>query len=100
MVVMIHMLHWGVASIQCWVVGVVLNLAIWFALHTIFREVRPVRGYGISFDMPVLTSVDLWALALSAAAMIAIFRFKVGMIPALLACSAAGIALHLSGLIS
>ena len=90
----------ALSAITAAVVGVVLNLAIWFALHTIFREVRPVQGYGISFDMPVLTSVDLWALALSAAAMIAIFRFKVGMIPALLACSAAGIALHLSGLIS
>src|SRR5436190_7678225 len=93
-------LNGALSAITAAVVGVVLNLAIWFALHTIFREVRPRQGYGISFDMPVLTSVDLWALALSAAAMIAIFRFKVGMIPALLACSAAGIALHLSGLIS
>jgi chromate transporter len=93
-------LNGALSAITAAVVGVVLNLAIWFALHTIFREVRPVQGYGMSFDMPVLTSVDLWALALSAAAMIAIFRFKVGMIPALLACSAAGIALHLSGLIS
>jgi chromate transporter len=93
-------LNGALSAITAAVVGVVLNLAIWFALHTIFRQVRPVQGYGISFDMPVLTSVDLWALALSVAAMIAIFRFKVGMIPTLLACSAAGIALHLAGLIS
>src|SRR3954466_5424837 len=90
----------ALSAITAAVVGVILNLAIWFFLHTLFREVRPVQGYGMSLDMPVLTSVDLWALALSAAAMIAIFRFKLGMIPTLLACSAAGIALHLAGLIS
>jgi chromate transporter len=32
--------------------------------------------------------------------MLAIFRFKAGMIQALAACSAAGIALHLAGVIS
>jgi chromate transporter len=81
-------------------VGVVLNLAIWFALHTVFRQLRPVQGYGASFDMPVLGSVDIWALALSMAAMIAIFRFKAGMIATLLACSAVGIVLHLVGILA
>ncbi len=42
---------------------------------------------------------DPWALALSVAAPIAIFRFKVGMIPALAACCAAGVALHALGAI-
>ncbi len=80
-------------------VGVILNLAIWFALHTVFRQVRPVHGYGLSFDMPVLTSVDTWALVLAVAAAIAIFRFKVGMIPTLAACCCAGIVLYLAGAI-
>jgi chromate transporter len=31
--------------------------------------------------------------------MIAIFRFKAGMIPTLLACSAAGVLLHLAGVV-
>ena len=56
-----------------------------------------MRARGLSFDAPVLGSLDPWALALSAAAMLAIFRFKAGMIPTLLACSAAGIVLHLLG---
>ncbi|MBI3514560.1 MAG: hypothetical protein HY060_10925 [Proteobacteria bacterium] len=74
----------------------IMNLAIWFAIHTVFRAVPPVRGFGVAFDAPVPSSVDGWALAL-AAAMIAIFRFKVGMIPTLLACSAAGVILYLVG---
>ena len=85
------------SAITAAVVGVILNLAIWFALHTVFRQVTAVRSYGLSFDVPVLASVDPWALALSVAAIIAIFRFKVGMIATLLACSAAGIILHLAG---
>jgi chromate transporter len=90
----------ALSAITAAVVGVVLNLAIWFALHTIFHEVRPMRGYGFAFDMPVISSVDPWALALSVAAIIAIFRFKVGMIPTLAACSLAGVALYLMGAIS
>jgi chromate transporter len=93
-------LNGALSAITAAVVGVVLNLAIWFALHTVFRDVTPVHGYGLAFDMPVLTSVHPWALALSVAAIIAIFHFKVGMITTLLACSAVGIILHLAGLLS
>jgi len=89
----------ALSTITAAVVGVVLNLAIWFALHTLFREVRPIHGYGLSFDMPVLASVDPWALALCLVAIIAIFRFKAGMIPTLGACCCIGIILHLVGLI-
>ena len=90
----------ALSAITAAVVGVILNLAIWFALHTIFRVVAPLHGYGLAFDFPVPESVDPWALALSLAAIIAIFRFKVGMITTLLACSAIGIVLHLAGALS
>jgi chromate transporter len=59
--------------------------------------VGPVRGYGLAFDAPVLASADPWALALSILAMIAIFRFKFGMLPTLAVCSVLGIALYLAG---
>jgi chromate transporter len=82
------------------VVGVILNLAIWFGIHTLFREVRHVESFGLSFDAPVPASVDPWALLLAAAAMIAMFRFNVGMIPTLAACSMAGVVLYLVGAVS
>jgi chromate transporter len=41
--------------------------------------------------VPVLRSVDLPSLVLSLAAAVAIFRFKFGMLPVLLACSLAGV---------
>jgi chromate transporter len=92
-------LNGALSAITAAVVGVVLNLAIWFAIHTVFRETVPVRGHGFAFDTPIVASVNPWALALSLAAMIAIFRFKTGMLPTLAACSAAGIALYLAGII-
>ena len=38
-------LNGALSAITAAVVGVILNLAVWFAIHTIFREVTPVRGY-------------------------------------------------------
>jgi chromate transporter len=93
-------LNGALAGITAAVVGVILNLAIWFALHTIFREAFPVRGFGVSFDAPMPASVNPWALALSIAAIVAIFRFKSGTIQTLMACSAAGIVLYLVGLVA
>ena len=91
-------LNGALSAITAAVVGVILNLAIWFAIHVVFREVTHVRAYGLSFDAPVPTSVDPYALMLSLAAMIAIFRFKAGMLPVLAVSSAIGVALYLAGL--
>ncbi len=89
----------ALSAITAAVVGVILNLAIWFAIHTLFREVVRVRGYGLSFDAPVLASVDPWALVLALGAAIAIFRFKAGMLQTLAACCAVGVVLYFAGLI-
>ena len=59
----------------------------------------PVRSAGLSFEAPVLASVDPWALALAAGAAIAIFRFNAGMLQTLAACASAGVLLYLSGVI-
>jgi chromate transporter len=93
-------LHGALSAITAAVVGVVLNLAIWFAIHTVFRETWHAQGFGFSFDAPMLASVDPWALLLSVAAAVAMFRFKAGMIPTLAACSAAGIVLYVLGVIA
>jgi chromate transporter len=88
----------ALSAITAAIVGVILNLAIWFAVHTIFRETTKVARFGLSFDAPVLSSVDPWALALSIVALAAMFRFKIGMAATLTLCAALGIALHLAGL--
>ena len=89
----------ALSAITAAVVGVILNLSIWFAIHTIFREVVPIRTFGLSFEMPVLASVDSAALLLSLAAAAAIFWFKVGMLTVLAGACAAGLLLRLTGVI-
>ena len=50
--------------------------------------------------MPVVASIDLWALAISVAAIIAMFRLKIGIFTTLGGASAAGIALYLAGVLA
>lgn len=90
----------ALSAITAAVVGVILNLAIWFGIHTIFAEVRPVAWGPLGFDMPLWSSINAWALLLSAAAILAMFRFKLGMLPTLAATSAMGILLYMIGTIA
>jgi chromate transporter len=89
----------ALSAITAAVVGVILNLSIWFALHTVFRETVPVRSFGLSFDAPVWSSIDIAALALAVAAATAIFRFNVGMLTVLAGSCVAGVVLRLVGAI-
>jgi chromate transporter len=89
----------ALTAITAAVVGVILNLSIWFALHTIFRETSPVRSFGLSFDRPVWSSLDVAALVLALAAATAVFRFNVGMLTVLAGSCVAGVAMRLLGMI-
>jgi chromate transporter len=86
----------ALGAITAAVVGVILNLAVWFGLHVLFAKLEPTTVLGASFGMPVLSSVDIPSAVLALAAAIAIFRFKLGMIPVLLASSLAGVAYYLA----
>ncbi|PLP56258.1 chromate transporter [Mesorhizobium loti] len=81
----------ALATITAAVVGVILNLAVWFALHVLFGEIREVHAFGAALDVPVLASVNLAALALAIVALLAVFRFKVGMVWVLAGCSLLGV---------
>ncbi|WP_292247887.1 chromate transporter, partial [Mesorhizobium sp.] len=81
----------ALGAITAAVVGVVMNLALWFALHVIFGTVRSV---GLGMEIPVLASLDWRAALLSLAAMVAMLRLKVGMLPTLVASALAGLALQ------
>ena len=58
------------------VVGVILNLAAWFALQVVF---------------PVHAAVDWFALVVGIAALVALERFKVGIVSVVLAGGALGL---------
>ncbi len=91
-------LNAALGAITAAVVGMILNLAVWFGLHVLFARVRPLDAPGLSLDVPVLQSVNLAALGLVIIAGVAAFRFKAGVIPVLIGCAVAGVGLHLLGL--
>ena len=70
------------SAITASVVGVILNLALFFAYHVLWPQ-----GFGGRFDVP--------SAVIAVAAAIALFRFKVGVMPLLAACAAAGLVITL-----
>ncbi len=76
-----HNLHFTapLTGITAAVVGVILNLAVFFAYHVLWP-----RGFSGNFE---------WvSLLIGVAAFIALFRYKAGVIPVIAACGALGIA--------
>jgi len=85
----------ALAAITAAVVGVVANLALWFALRVLFRELRPVSLGPLAVELPVPASLDPVALALAVLAAVCLFRLKLGVVRVLGVTAAAGVVLHL-----
>lgn len=81
----------ALSAITAAVVGVILNLAIWFALHVLFGQLAPVSRLGLTLDVPVVSTINIPSLVLTCCALLAIFRFRVGMIPTLTGAAVLGI---------
>jgi chromate transporter len=88
----------SLAAISAAIVGVILNLAIWFAQHFLFdHNVTQTSGM-FAFDRPVWSSLNPAATLLTLAAMLSIMRFRISPFQVLAGCAAAGIGLHLIGI--
>lgn len=81
------------------VVGVIANLAAWFAINLLFSETTPVDRFGLDFERPVAASVDPWALALTAMATMLLFLTRLGLVGTVLTMAALGLSLHIGGII-
>jgi chromate transporter len=80
----------ALSGITAAVVGVVLNLAVWFGLHTLFGRVDEFWAYGIRVRVPVWDTLDPGAGVLAVGALAAMLRWHVGMIPTLFASAVLG----------
>ena len=83
-------LNAALSAVTAAVVGVVLNLSVWFAAHVIFRRIRDVQAGPIDTIIPDVASIDYLAFALAVLSAIALFRFRLGLLPLLGAAGAAG----------
>ena len=83
----------ALAAVTAAVVGVILNLSLWFGLRVLFGQFGRIEIGPVTLDVPILQSLDWRAAVLSILAGVALFRFKAGVIVTLMICAAASFAL-------
>jgi chromate transporter len=91
-----RLLSAALSAITAAVVGVILNLAVWFALHVVFTQVETVDlaqlgPLTLSVPQPVWSSLDWQALVIAVISAVLIFRFHIGIGKTLLAAGALGL---------
>jgi chromate transporter len=79
------------SAITAAVVGVILNLSIWFALHVIFDVVNDVQLGALHLSVPEWSTLNIPALVLSVLAFVLIFRLHLGMLKTLSICAGFGL---------
>ena len=87
----------ALSAITAAVVGVILNLALWFGLHVLFGEVQQVAlvsSINLDLTLPVWTSLDLASLVLFLLSAFLLFRVRIGMVPVLAFGALAGLAVR------
>ncbi len=85
----------ALAAVTAAVVGIIANLALWFALHVLFGTVDDVVAGPFSLPVPDLSSLDPWAVLIAAASAVVLFRFHANMLVVLAGAMAAGVAVRL-----
>ena len=76
----------ALTGITAAVVGVIANLAVYFALHTLFSDLHDWHGV----LLPALDSVKWFAVAMLAAAAVLLFRLRLSVLTTLGVCAALG----------
>ncbi len=87
----------ALSAITAAVVGVIVNLAMWFALHVLFERVSVHSWHGLRILVPELASVNLPACAIALLALLLTFWWKQGLAVTLAVCTALGAVLYLCG---
>ncbi|WP_395396656.1 chromate efflux transporter [Novosphingobium sp. BL-8A] len=81
----------GLAGVTAAVVGVIANLALWFALHVLFAVVDVVAVGPVRLQAPEWTAFDWRAALIAAVAAVLIFRLKSGIVPTLAVAATMGL---------
>ena len=89
-------LNAALAMVTAAVVGAILNLAVWFAIHTVFADVEDRGSAGVRLLVPVLDSIDVAALLLALGAAVALFRYRIGVLRILGVAALAGVVYELA----
>ena len=90
----------ALSAITAAVVGVILNLSVWFGLHVLFRQVQHVEiwpAVGLRISWPAWGSLDPAAFMLFLFSSWLLLWMKVGMVTVLFTSAAAGLTLKALG---
>jgi chromate transporter len=79
----------ALAAITAAVVGVILNLSLWFGLHVLFGQVDRMQGWFRPW-VPAWSNLDGFSLGLSVLAAVVLLRFHFGIIRTLMLCAVIG----------
>ena len=88
----------ALSAVTAAVVGVVLNLAIWFAIHVLFSDVSRQSFGPASIPVPDLSSFNPIVAAIAFIAAVALFRFQVGLLWVLAGGALLGVVAKLTGI--
>ena len=88
----------ALAGITAAVVGVIANLGVYFAVHTLFSDTVAVDGGPLSFELPDLTTLRPVPLLIALVAAVLLFRVKWSVLRTLGVCAVLGLAAGLAGL--
>lgn len=80
----------ALAGVMAAVVGVILKLSLWFALHTLFDHSRTTFVGPLGLDIPVLSSLNPPIVLISLVAGSLVFRYHMGLAPVLAVCAGLG----------
>ncbi len=85
----------ALTAVTAAVVGVVLHLAVWFSMHTLFTRTHDITRWGLDLTIPEVGSIDIAAAGIALVAALLLFRLRVGMLPTLFICAALGVVYRL-----
>ena len=88
----------ALTGITAAVVGVIANLGVYFAVHTLFSDTRAVDRGVIALELPDLATVRPVAVAIAAVAAVLLFRLRWSVLRTLGVCAFLGLAAGLAGL--
>ncbi len=85
------------SGITAAVVGVIANLALYFAVHTLFSDTNRTTWGPIGLDLPELDALRPVAATIGAVAFVLLFRLKWSVLRTMGACAALGVLAALAG---
>ena len=88
-------LNAALSGITAAVVGVILNLALWFSVRTMFGATEPFARSVLDLEIPVWSTVDPLAVAIALGAGMALLVLERGILETIAASAALGVALRL-----